>query len=153
MEIIWILLQQCALECRLFKLFFYFIDCDVKLLMNVLVLILTYGLFGINSYSTFPCCQDCCQYFDWLQFTASPGSTHASKSRTGQLQKPTANIDILFPQVWLFHIIFVFHDRKCMLSLGKEHLWDSTKSEISCALTPLDQPVLIRSNGGAQTMT
>lgn len=51
-----ILLQLCALACRLFKLFFYFIDCDIKLLMNVLVLILLYGLFGIDSYSAFPCC-------------------------------------------------------------------------------------------------
>lgn len=56
MEIIGILLQKCALECRLFKLFSYFIACDIKLLVSVLVLILIYGLFGIDSYSAFPCC-------------------------------------------------------------------------------------------------
>lgn len=50
-----------------------------------------------------------------------------SRSRTDGLQKPTVNIDILLPQVWVFHIIFVFHDRKWVLSLGKEYLCDSAK--------------------------
>lgn len=51
-----------------------------------------------------------------------------------QIQKTTANIDILLLHVWIFQIIFVLHDRKWVLSLGKEYLCDCAKWKISCVL-------------------